>query len=100
MPHQISREQRHDLRAEALVGLTDICEESALALQNDDWEMARGLRTKYEALTGLLDQLGWEAGTDPLMKTFELPDTQALVYLAPVHPVATKLLATASAAEE
>lgn len=94
MPALISRDQRNDLRRDALSCLTEVCDESALALQNDDWETARDLRLKYEALMSAWDRLGWQEVTDPLTREFAAPDSAALLYLAPTSRTATKLLAS------
>lgn len=71
MPDQITREQRHDLRSETLGRLTEIREDSALALQNDEYDIVRELRPEYGALTDALDRLGWQEVADPLVRTFD-----------------------------
>ncbi|MDO8213890.1 hypothetical protein [Conexibacter sp. CPCC 206217] len=93
MPHQITRAERHDLRRNVLIALSGICEDSALAIQNDSWELARELRPKYDSLMDALDRLGWGEGTDPLAKTFEAPDRDVLLLLAGTSVTAAALLA-------
>jgi hypothetical protein len=93
MLDQISRELRHDLRGETLGCLIEVCADSALALQNEEHGIARALRPKYVALMDAMDRLGWEEGSDPLVRTFDAPGREALVFLAEVSPTAAALLA-------
>jgi hypothetical protein len=92
MPLQITRAERHELRREALVALSGVCEDSALAIQNDDWELARDFRPRYEHLVRALDTLGWEEVSNPLRRSFGAPDRGALTHLAVTSALAAELL--------
>lgn len=77
MPYTITREQRDALHAEAITDLAEIGD-VYLALEHDDYRLARELWRRYEPLLLLLDQLGWEPkpADDATVVAIAMPDAQ------------------------
>lgn len=77
MPYTLTREQRDALHGEAITELAEIGD-VYLALENDDYQLARELWRRYEPLLLLLDQIGWEPKLDDDAAVVEIamPDAQ------------------------